>query len=127
MDVAADEHRIGKFGRSDGIEDTLTSGRIAIPAVGPMTAYAVAIHLAQLRNQLALRENIPCYIGGLEFIEQPLLLIGAEPGALGVVPFRAAVRRDVAPPQGRDGARLLRAILATVEDRKVGQVAIPEP
>src|SRR5215470_13294219 len=127
MNVSADEYRVGKLACGSGVEDALARCRIAVPPVGPVAWHARTILLAQLRHQLALRQDVPCRIRGFETLQEPLFLVGTEQRALAVEPLRAAVRRDVAASPRRYFAGLLGAVLSAIEHRERHQVAMPAP
>src|SRR6476620_11309776 len=126
MDIPADEYRVRQPGRGDGIEDALSGDGIAVPTVGPACRLASLTLLTQLRDQLALRQYVPCGIGLFETVEQPLLLLDPEQGALCVEQIRAGLRRKMASAPGRYLTWLLGAVLAAVEKRERRQVTKAE-
>src|SRR3974377_151046 len=122
MNVAANEDGVDKPGRGNGIETTLARRGVAVPTIGPVAANAVAVLPVHLRDKLLLRDDVPCGVGLLEAIEQPLLLFGAEQGSTGVEAFSATVRGDVTTPQRRHLAWLFGPVLTAVENRKCHEV-----
>src|SRR5262249_29880069 len=109
------------------VEHALACGGIAVPSVGPVPIRSQTVLLAQIGNELFLRQDVPRGIGLLEPLKQPLLLLGSGQCAVRIDALGAAVRRGVATARSRELARLLAAVLATVQHREADQIPEPEP
>src|SRR5262245_49213247 len=116
MNVAAEENRVSWLGSRNGVEHALSCGRIAVPAVGPVATFALAIFLTQLGNKLFLGDDVPGRAGLLKAIKQPLLLLGAEQGSIAIPALHATIRRDVTSPQWRDFAGLFAPVLTAIQN-----------
>src|SRR2546430_7030664 len=111
MNVAAEENRVGWLGGRNGVENSLSRCRVAVPAVGPVATFAFAIFLMQLGNKLFLGDDVPGSAGLLKAIKQPLLLLSAEQRSIAILALRTTIRRDVTSPQWRHLAGLFAPVL----------------
>src|SRR5215470_8814560 len=112
MNVAAEENRVRWLGGRNGVEHALSRCRVAVPGIGPVASFALAIFLTQLRNKLFLGDDVPGRAGLLKALKQPLLLLSTEQCSTEIRALHATVRCDVASPQWRHFAGLFGPILS---------------
>src|SRR5215831_15077172 len=110
MHVAADHDRVGRLALAEIVEQTASSRRVAVPAVGPELLARPRLSV-ELGHQGLLPDHVPSGLGPIEPGGEPLLLRIPEHREARVE-SGLALLDDVGPAATRLGARLVRAILA---------------
>jgi hypothetical protein len=117
MDVAAQHDRVGRLRRHQGVEQTVASSGVAVPAVGPELLARAGLFV-DVRHHRALGEQRPLCLAGGEFRGEPLLLPRTKLAARRVEQLRA-VRDAIRTPSAWSRARLGGAVLTLVKHQQV--------
>ena len=116
MNVAGQHHGVFYFCIGNKFEHAPVIGFVAGPLIHAET-FADALFVIDARHHHLLRENIPRLVGAAKIMKEPIALAPTHDRA-----FRAqAVRAGSFVPVT---ARLIRAVLARVHDKEVGDAAV---
>ncbi len=122
MHIASEHHGIGHLGRGQVVQQARAGGRVAVPAIGPVAAAAVAgVALAVAGHQGLLGQQVPG-AAGVPGLRQPALLRCAQQAAVRLDEGRAFAQvHGVRSAAARLGADLGVAPAAAVQRDHTGQ------